>query len=191
MSLRDQLLKAGLASKKDVRRVNQELKAERKQEQGHRDKKRDVTAAEEAARREAEEQALRDKVAARKAHEAQQEAHDKVHRVRQIVERNRLGGKGPLPFFVKGLDGRRLHRLNVSDRTAFGLRCGDLGVAGLSELDGSESYHIVRRDAAHKLAEIAPEALVFLVDDTAGISKPEEQFLEKPWDPSLKPHRVR
>lgn len=191
MSLRDQLLKAGIASKKDVRRVNQELKAERKQEQGHRDKKRVLTAAEEAARREAEEQALRDKAAARKEREAAQEVHERAHRIRQIVQQNRLAGKGPLPFFHRALDGRRLNRLNVSDRTAFGLRCGDIGVAGLVEPDGTESYHLLRRAAAQKLAEIAPEAVVFLVDDTAGISRPEEQFIERPWDPSLRPHRLR
>jgi len=190
VSLRDQLLKAGLASKKDVRRVNQELKAERKQDQGHRDKKREVVAAEEAAKKAAEEQALREKVAARKAHEANQEAHDKVHRVRQIVLGNRLGAKGGHPFFHKCLDGRRVNRFYVSDRTAFALRCGDLAIAGLVEPDGTETYHLLRRDAAHKLAAIAPEAVVFLVDDTTGISKPEEQFLERPWDASLKPHRA-
>ena len=190
MSLRDQLLKAGLASKKDVRRANQELRSERKHDQGHREKKRDVEAAEAAERAAAEEQALKERAAARHDREAVREEHDREHRIRQIVLKNRLGGKGSVPFFHKTADGRHLHRLDVNDRMAFGLRCGELAVAALPEPDGT-SYHVIRLKAADKLAEIAPETVVFRVTDTAGISRPEEQFHERLWDATLRPRRIR
>src|SRR5436190_415520 len=50
MSLRDQLLAKGVVSKKDVRRVERELKDERRSEQGSKDRKTKVEAEQAAAR---------------------------------------------------------------------------------------------------------------------------------------------
>ncbi len=189
MSLRDQLLKAGLASKKDVRRTNQELKEERRTEQASRKRKAALRAEEAAARALAEDE-LKHKAEERRAREEAREADERVHRVRQMLQANRMGAKGRVPFHVRSLDGRRVHRLQVPERVAFGLRCGELAVGAFAEPGAEAEYYIIPSRTATKLASLAPEHLVFHVVDTQGISAPEEGFLTAEWEPSLKPHRL-
>lgn len=189
LSLRDQLLKAGLVSKKDVDKANRDKKAERKRKQGHRKRKGQARAEAEAARQAALEAELLAKAEARKERDEAREVHERVHRIRQIILGNRMGAKGPLPFHVHSLDGRHLHRLQLPERVAFGLRCGELAVAALQD-DDEARYYVIPRRAADKLADLAPEHLVFRVTDTHGISAPEEQFLQREWEPSLRPHKV-
>jgi len=190
MSLRDQLLKAGLVSKKDVRRAGQEKRKERKKHQGERKKKSELRAEEAAQRRAEEKAALEERLQARQEREVVREEVERAQRIRQIVLGNRMGGRGPVPFHHKGRDGRTLHRLEVTERLAWSLRCGKLAVAALPEPDGTASYHVVTTRAADKLAEFAPELVVFRVIDTTGISAPEERFLSREWETSLVPHRV-
>jgi hypothetical protein len=48
---------------------------------------------------------------------------------------------------------------------------------------------VVTGKGARRLLEVAPERLVFYVEDTKGISDPSEQFLHRQWEASLAPHR--
>ena len=191
MSLRDELLKAGLVSKKDVRRANRDKKKTRKQEQGSRRRKRAEQAEAEAARQAALEAERQERLACRQELDEAREEHERVNRIRQTILGNRLGAKGHTPFWVRSPDGRHLHRMSVTDRIAFDLRCGHAAVAVLLEPDREPEYYVISRRAALKLEEIAPEQVVFLVTDTAGLSHPEEQFLQQEWEPSLRPHRQR
>src|SRR5690606_34144958 len=146
----------------------------------------------EVARREAEErerlraEALAERHEQRAAREALREAHEHSVRVRQIVRGNAVRGRGKQPFWVRQPGGDALVRLHVHERVAFKLRCGGLGVAGEP---GGEPVVVARR-AIDKLREIEPLAVWFAVDDTSGLSAPEEAFLQADWDISLRPHRV-
>lgn len=188
MSLRDQLLKAGLANKKDARRVDLEKKQKQKAEQGQREKARVL--AEKQAREAAEqaEQAERERLLTRKQREQERSEVERALQIRQIITANRMGARGTTRFYFKDLDGKRVHRLMLPEAIAFKLRCGMLAIAALP---GPEpTYHIVNKRAADRLADLAPELLVFRVLDTKGISRPEEDFLHQQWEPSLRPHRV-
>jgi uncharacterized protein YaiL (DUF2058 family) len=190
VSLKDQLLKAGLVSKKDARRAGQEKRKERKKKQGQRRKKSALRAEEEARQRAAAAKASEERIRARKEQTAVREERELTQRIRQIVLGNRMGGRGPVPFHHKGLDGRTLHRLELTEKMGWNLRCGKLAIAALPEPGGAMSYHVVTVRAADKLAELDPTLVVFRVSDTTGISAPEEGFLSREWEPSLTPHRV-
>lgn len=192
MSLRDQLLAKGLVSKKQARKVDRELKEARLSEQASRKSKSEV-AAEEAARRAAEEaQVVARRLAERAAREAETSAAERELRVRNLVTGNRLRpGRGQL-FWHRSFDGRQALRIEVSTGMAFELRSGEAGIAALvRSWEGADlEYVVISRKAALALAEVAPEHLVFFVADATGISEPDHAFLERRWEATLKPRRA-
>ena len=182
MSLRDQLIAKGLVSKKQARKANQDLKRRRKAEQGSRKRERELQRKREAeAKAEAEARSQ-----ARRERNVAQRQEEEARRGEQIVAGNRVGARGPIPFHFRKRDGKRLGRMSLSQRAAFELRCGRAGIAWLT----GEEYVVVTGKGARKLAEVAPERLVFWVEDTKGISDPSEQFLHRQWETALGPHRV-
>lgn len=194
MSLRDQLLKAGLATKKDVAKVNRELKQERRQEQAHQKPKAELRReAEEAARAEAE--AIKARARARRERDEARAAAERALQIRQIARSHALRGRGNLAYHVLARDGRTVARLLVSERVAFMLRCGEVGVVELPAEPGRDQgvgeLIVVSRRAAVRLREIDPDVVRLLVDDTRGISAPDEAFLVPEWDISLRPRRLR
>lgn len=189
MSLRDQLVAKGIVSKKDARRVNQELREQRKQDQGARDRKKHLERARADAEKAEREEALQRRLIERKAREGVREAHELVHRVRQIVLANRLGVRGPIRFFHKRRDTARLGFLQVNEAIGRKLRAGEVSIAELDEGDAA-SWHVIPRRAAEKLAELEPDRLVFHVTDTAGISAASEAFWPKDWESDIGPHRL-
>lgn len=187
MSLRDQLLKAGVVSKKAHAAAERAKKKERKKKQGNRDRKSQIAKAE-AARREREQaEALQERRERREKLDAEREEREHALRVKQIVLGNAVRGRGKQHFWVRRPQSNELVRLAVHERIAFKLRCGELGVVGLA---GGEPVVVARR-AVDKLREIEPTAVWFAVDDTTGLSAPEEAFMVPDWDISLVPHRVR
>jgi polyhydroxyalkanoate synthesis regulator phasin len=114
MSLRDQLIAKGLASKKQARKANQEMKRKRKSDQGSR-------AQEKALRREREAEAKKEaeaRAAARRERNLEQKATEERRRGQQIVSGNRVGANGPIPFHFRKVDGRTLGRISVHNRAA-------------------------------------------------------------------------
>ncbi len=189
-SLRDQLLKAGLASKKDKRRIDREEKAARKAAQGQRNRKSAEQREREAAETAAREAAKLDKALARKAAEEAREAELVVHRLRQIVDGNRLGARGPVPFRFMGIDRHKVGTMFTSEEMAWRLRAGQVGIAAVDAPDGAWSYAIVQRRAVDRLRELAPERVVFFVDDTTGISGPDHAFGELVREPDMRARRA-
>lgn len=197
MSLRDQLLAKGLVSKKDARRVDQELREARKQTQAHKRPASEV-AREEVARRKAQEAAaLQRAVAARAAREARREAVERRLRIRQIIARNAVRSRGKVRFHHRTVDGQSITRIEISDAVAWKLRCGEAAIVALVDEpdreggDTTTSYVIVSARAAQRLEEIQPGIAVHFVRDTAGLAAPEEAFLLPDWPISLIPHRVQ
>lgn len=187
MSLRDQLLKAGLVSEKDARKADREKKQQRRQQQGHKKKQRALKAEEEARAKAEREAELARTLEERRRHEEERERVERENRVRQLVHGNRMGARGPYRFHFR--DGVRIESLAVSEKMAWKLRCGECAIA--VDPDQPGRYHVITARAAEKLEILAPEVVLFHVTDTTGISEPDEAFLEKEWEPSLTPRRAR
>jgi hypothetical protein len=190
VSLRDQLVAKGLASKKDARRVTQELRENRKQVQATRRPQSEIDAEQRALAHAAAEAAQRRRAAERKSREQEREAAELSTRIRQIVRVNAVRSRGPFRFYHRTVDGTHLHRLEMSERVAFKLRCGEAAIAAL--VDGPEpEYLVVSQRAAQKLAEIAPHLVVHYTTSTAGLSDAAEMLYRPESAISLVPHRVR
>jgi hypothetical protein len=190
MSLRDQLLAKGLASKKDARQVNRDLKKKRKKNQSQREKKHLVTAKAADQKVEEETHARHVKQVARKARETESSQVEQEIRVRQLIAGNRIAHVGRTVFHFKKMGGRRLGRLEVSEGVAWMLRCGEAAIAGQVETQ-REVYTVISSKAAHRLLEIAPHQVVFFTTDNQGISNADEAFLKRTWETTLGPHRQR
>lgn len=190
MSLRDQLVAKGLVTKKDARRVEQQLREARKQAEGHKKSKRELEAEAAAARAAAEEAERQRKLAEKKARAAEREAKERALRLRQIIRRNTIRSAGRFRFYHRTLDGRHVHGLHVSERVAWKLRAGEAAIVADVEEGRDPQYVVVSARAAVKVGEIAPERVVHHVRDTRGLSAPEETLLAPDWDISLAPRRV-
>lgn len=191
VSLRDQLVAKGLASKKDKRRVDRSKKRERKKKQGSRTRKaaerREAARAAEAER----EIRLRERALARKLREAEREAIERTYRIRMIITGNTLRTRGKVVYWHRALEGPSIPSIRVSERAAHKLRCGEAAIAGLRVGEEVE-YRVISARAAVKLEELgAADNIVAWVRDTTGISDPSEAFLAPDWDISLVPHRLR
>ena len=190
MSLRDQLMKKGLASKADGRRANRDLKKKRKGKQSNRKRKGEEARIQAQKERKEQEQRATARALERRDSEQKRAVSEAVTRVRQIISGNRLGSKGPVVFFHKKMNTAALGRLQVSERVAWSLRCGDAAIAALEEGDHIQ-YVVVTRRGAERLSAVSSKHVVFWTQDTHGISSPEEHFLKRDWEPTLGPHRVK
>jgi uncharacterized protein YaiL (DUF2058 family) len=196
VSLRDQLVAKGIVSKKDARKVDRELKEQRRAEQGSR-KRKSATEREARARAEAEAEARREeRIAERRELDARREVAERALRVKNLIEGNRLKTGTGQAFWHRSLDGRLLLRLDVSSGTAWQLRSGEASIVAVERL-GAVDYAVIPRRAALVLQDIAPERLVFHHPDPMapegpdGLDDPSLDFLRREWEPSLAAHRAR
>lgn len=189
MSLRDQLIAKGLVSSKRAKQLDREQREERRKQKGSRPSQRELEAL--AAERERAEREAREAERRRaRAEYAEQRARmERALQVRNTILGNRLHGAGPIPFHHRDLDGRRIRRLHVSERTAHALRAGEVAI--VAHHDGREvEYVLVPRRAAEKLDALAPHLVVFWVRDLTGIGDPDHAFAERAWEPSLRSRRA-
>ena len=190
MSLRDQLLAKGLATKKDARKANRDLKKKRKQKQAKREKRNVLEARERDSAQAAQSKKQEERQIARKEREAEREVGEQSLRVKQIIMGNRIAHQGRTIFHFKKSCKRRIGRLEVSEKVAWMLRCGEAAIARYKD-NGAEVHAVVSAKAARRVLEIETEAILFFTEDTAGISEADEAFLKPTWESSLHPHRVR
>jgi uncharacterized protein YaiL (DUF2058 family) len=189
VSLRDQLLQKGLATKKDVRRVEQELDRDRRAREANKRSKAEEDASRSAA--EAREAAARAeaKRAARTAYAEARERTERALQVRNLVSSNAVRAGGPIPFFHRVPGSAALGSIHVGVPLAGQLRRGDVAIAALPAAGGHE-YRVIRRAAAERLADIAPQLLVFWNRDPSGTLAPDQQPLARNWESALGPHRA-
>ena len=190
MSLRDQLLKKGLVSTKRARQIDRELKQQRKKKQGQRDKQRDVLAREAAEAKAREEQLAAARRESRLAAARARAALEREGRLRQIALSNQIRDRGKVVFHHRSVDGGRVIRREVHPRVAWMLRAGEAAIVAVRWGDRPVEYVVVNAGAADELAEIDASLVVFRVDDTAGISAPDEAFVDADWEPSLRARRA-
>lgn len=162
MSLRDQLLKAGLVSEEQVKKTEAEAKKSK-----HKTHKSKTLAAEDAARK-AEQKRQRDaEQKAKREHDRQlNEKRDAVKRrkenaarIKQLLSNNRVNDpKAEQPYNFQA--GKSVRKVRVTEQQKTQLALGKLGIVRnpYDEFD----FPIVPRDAAEKLGEI-DEALVLLL----------------------------
>jgi uncharacterized protein YaiL (DUF2058 family) len=161
MNLRDQLLKAGVVSKKAADASAREQRKEQKVQHGNQEAKR-VLEQREAAAREQERLAKEAENLARRR-EAQERARREtvLWQGRQILRTHRIPFKsGPQRFYHRSPDGRELWRLNLPERLAEDLRRGRVAVAWI---DGGTEPEIVLVDAdsADRVEAVRPELVLF------------------------------
>lgn len=190
MSLRDQLLAKGLVNKKDARRVERELKEERRQAQATRRPAAEVEAERRAAQQAAEESERRRKIEERRRREAERAEREQHERVRQLIRGNQVRSRGLVRFFHRTQHPTRLGRILVSEHVAWKLRCGECAIVARSEPGRETDYVVVSARAAQRLEEIAPGIVVCWVRDTRGLSDPDQGLWKPEWEISLKPHRA-
>lgn len=188
MSLRDQLLAKGLASKKDVRKANQQAKKKRKKDQGEKRRQSAVQAERQAAKQAAREAKQAARLEERQKLEASRDAYERALRIRNLVFGNRVTSRGDHPFFFKGPDGRTVHRMKVQRSTAQQLASGALAVVAF-DLGNRVDFVLVGRNVAEKLQELDAGGLI--LHWASGEPDTGEGLLDRDWEPSLVPHRVR
>lgn len=160
-SLRDKLLKAGAVSKKEARKAKTEARKKRKKgRQG------EAEAAEvERQRREAFEAKKAAEAEAARAREAERQAEREAQelevRLRQLTERHalpKIRGQDGVFYFV-GAD-RRVRRFYSRFDVLEELMQGKLGIV-VAPWDDHRDFRVVRREGLERLAELAPERILF------------------------------
>ena len=190
MSLRDQLLKKGLVSKKQAREANRELRKARKHRQGARQKKKTLEAEEQAAAAARAAETLEQRRQRRLEREEAKAQVERALRIRHLVWGNRVRVAGKQPFWHRSATDGLLLRMEVSLRAAEQLRRGELAIAAFDHGTRVE-YVVIRSEAAHTLKQLGASCVVFLVEDRKGILEPDEAFLSRTWDTDLRPRRHR
>ena len=156
LSLQDQLLKAGLADKKQAKKAKHEKRVKQKKNKG---KKKSP----EINRTQQEQLAQ-----AKQSHELNRQLNqekaklDKLAQVKQLIKDNSLDlDKYEDPYYFKV--GKKIKKLYVNDEITKKLSQGQLAIVTLNNL-----YEIVPVNVAHKIAERDPESIVL-------IHKPDEK----------------
>lgn len=178
MSLRDSLLKAGVVSQKDVRRVNQEQEAERKKAKAEREgrEERERKEAEEAKR--AREEANAAIIAARRAREREEELAAVRRRVSHLIRDYQLRTRGGnQPFWHRAPDGLHIHKLMMNDRMAWELMTGRIAISWMGE-PADPSYLLLPREVALRILELEPGRVLFFNPEPAPRDDPSERLLE-------------
>ncbi len=177
-SLRDQLQKAGLITRRDQRRVERELKEERRRKQGTREARAVVEAREDAARRARQEEAREQYLAERAARRAVEEGAARELQVTHLLRHHALRlGSGPQRFWHRTLGGTHCHRLDVPERIAVDLTNGRLGI-GAVPAHGDVDYVVVPREVALRVRAIRPERIVFWNESPPPADDPAERLLD-------------
>ena len=146
-SLRDQLLKAGLAQKGQVRVVEQQKRRAAKQATTIADDP--TAAAREAALQAAEEQRARDKQL-NEARAAKRQRNEEAARLRSLLETHRLNNPhAPRPYRFQA--GTRIKTVYITDEQFSQLQAGRLAV-----LVFEERIYLVASDIAERACAVRP-----------------------------------
>lgn len=159
-SLKEQLLKAGLVNKQQVKKADHE---KRKSKTAPR------TDGAAAARQQAEQKAQRDRELNRQRQE-ETERKALVAQIKQLIEGNRLDKwEGELPYNFT--DGSRIKRIYVTREVQQQLIGGRLGIAKLGG-----RHHLVPLDVAERIRERDPARVVI-----PGADQGPEQAADDPY----------
>lgn len=150
LSLQDQLLKAGIADKKQANKAKQEKRAKRKKNKGTK-----VTPELNQAQKERLEEARRSKELNLRLNR-EKERLEKLSQVRQLIEANRLKlDKYEEPYYFKV--GKKIKKVYVNDDITRKLSRGALAI-----VRSGDFFEIVSEKAARQIVDRDPDSLVLL-----------------------------
>ncbi|MAA79804.1 MAG: hypothetical protein CL916_11140 [Deltaproteobacteria bacterium] len=178
MSFKDQLFKAGLITKKQLRKLNQDEKMERKRKKGTKRKKL-VEQAEARAKAKKEKAERLVKIRAERAvrEKATMESL-KLRQVQQLLNHHRQRfSKGQQIFWHKTIEGTHVHKLWIPSRLAWDLRSGAMAIVAMGKIEDPE-YVVIPRDIARRIQDIEPHRVVFLNETPPDENDP----AERPYD---------
>ena len=170
MSLRDELLKAGLASADQAKKLDTDAR-----KHDHQRKKNKALAMEEAARqaesrRQAEAEAANKRERDRQlnlAREAEKQRRERAARAQQLIDSHRLNNpEAEILYNFLDSDGRWIRAIRVLPPQRKGLAMGRLAIVrgDRHEFD----FPLVPRQIALKLAEFIPERILLLHPESDG-----------------------
>ncbi len=150
LSLQDQLLKAGMADKKQAKKAKHEKRAKRKENKG----KKTVPEINQAQQDHLA-QAKRSQDLNRKLNQ-EKERLEKLSQVRQLIETNRLGlDKYEEPYYFKV--GKKIKKLYVNEDITKKLSRGELAIVSFDDL-----FEIVPDKVAQQIADRDQDSLIVL-----------------------------
>ncbi|MFO1425192.1 MAG: DUF2058 family protein [Candidatus Competibacteraceae bacterium] len=176
MSLRDELLKAGLVSADKAKKLDSDGR-----KQDHQRKKNQALAVEDAARqaearRQAEAEAARKREQDRRLNlerEAEKKQRELVARARQLIDSHRLNdSEAEILYNFLDSDGRWIRAIRVTPAQRKALAMGRLAIVrgDRNEFD----FALIPRETALKLAEFMPERILLLHPESSGDETEEE-----------------
>ncbi len=158
-SLRDQLLKTGLASKEQAKKAEKQAKSKTHQQQKQKRKKKKAetvdteSAAYLAAKAQEEEMARAKELNRKKQVERQQK--ESLAQVRDLIKHNQVNDyKANIDYHF--IDGKFARQIHVNAKQQQQLANGQLAITVLDE----DAYYIVQANIAEKLLERLPEVVV-------------------------------
>lgn len=168
MSLRDELLKAGLVSADKAKKLDSEGR-----KQDHQRKKNQTLAAEETARQaearqRAEAEAARKRAQDRQLNqqrEAEKQRREQMARARQLIDGHRLNDpQAEIPYNFQ--DGHAIRSIRVTPSQRKALALGRLAIVrgDRNQFD----FSLLSRETALKLAEFMPERVLLLHPESSG-----------------------
>jgi uncharacterized protein YaiL (DUF2058 family) len=159
----DELFKAGLLSKKDLRKAKQQAKKQKKQNQGNRKKKKHIQTEQKAKHQHEKQTEYAEKVQERKSRENIQNRKEVQLQLQNLLRQNQIAiNKDNLFFWHPSANRKFVHKLYVSERIAVDLRAGKLGIAVLGSLSADDPiYIVVSRNTVKKVLELEPDRIVF------------------------------
>lgn len=150
LSLQDQLLKAGVADKKQAKKANQEKRVKRKKNKGMK-KTPEIN----KTRQEQLAQAKRSQELNRQSNQ-EKEKQEKLIQVKLLIEENHLDlSKYEAPYYFKV--GKKIKKLYVNDEITQKLGRGQLAIVTLGSV-----YEIVPAKVARQIVDRDPDSLVVL-----------------------------
>lgn len=172
-SLRDQLMKAGLATKQQALKAKSNSKKKKRQavksgEMTDQEKRRIELEKERSA------QAERDRELNRQL-EAERQQKAVAAQVRQLIETNaisRAGGEVGYNFVVE----KKVKKIYVTDEMQDRLSRGLYAIGMLLEADGTETFSVIPAPVAKKIEERIPEAVVIHDSPAEGLTSEEEDW---------------
>ena len=167
LSLRDQLLKAGLVNEKQAKQATkQKQKQQRLEKKGQVEK--DDSQRQAALQAYAEKQARDQELNRQQQQKAEQKA--RAAQIKQLIEGSRLP-KLKTEDYYNFVDGKKVKRIAVNDSLRDKLSRGSLGIV---RHDGG--YEMLPRDAALKIQERDPQRIILLNEPTSQEVDPDDPY---------------
>lgn len=154
----DQLLKAGLVTKKQVQKVNQDVNRKRKQQQQHSKKENVVDQARLKAQQAAEEKAERDRELNRKKENQARQKAISIE-INQLIENNCLARDESCDIVYNFEHNKKVKRIYVNAEMKQQIIKGKLGIA---RIEGR--YELVPKTIAEKIQQRNEKRIVIFDD---------------------------